>query len=48
MSKPPSDDPRIHPFSMKLTDREQAKMDKERGGESKSDWARRKLFGGRR
>lgn len=48
MAKPPSDDPRVIPFSMKLTKGEAEKMDKARGGMPKSDWARKVLFGGRK
>ena len=48
MAKPPSDDPRVNTVSMRLTNGEVSEMDEARGGMSRSDWLRSKVFGKRK
>lgn len=45
MAKPPSDDPRVHTVSMRLTDGEVDLMDAQRGQASRSTWLRIQAFG---
>lgn len=47
MPKPLSDDPRIFLVAVRLTQSEAEKLDRLRGGETRSDFVRRRILKGR-